>query len=198
MKEKYLDFTTGFITKYKKYTKDEIEEIRYGLEGLYLTFTKLVIILTISIILHITKDLIILLVLFNILRFTGFGFHARTSLECLFCSIILFIGLPYVILTFHISKYILFILGFISFIILSIFAPADTVKRPLPNKKKRKIRKVSTMIISLIYILLAYLITDYRLSSLFIISNILEAIMVSPLIYKIFKQPYRNYLNYKG
>ena len=107
-------------------------------------------------------------------------------------------GLPYVILTFHISKYILFIFWFISFIILSIFAPADTVKRPLPNKKKRKIRKVSTMIISLIYILLKYLIDDYRLSSLFIISNILEAIMVSPLIYKIFKQPYRNYLNYKG
>ena len=198
MKEKYLNFMTGFITKYNKYTDEEIEEIRYGLEGLYLTFTKLVIILIISYILHITKDLIILLLLFNILRFTGFGFHARTSLECLFCSTILFIGLPYLVIILNLSKYILLILGIISFIILSIYAPADTVKRPLPNKKKRKIRKASTIIISLIYITAAYLITDYRLSCLLIVSTILEAVMVSPLIYKMFKQPYRNYLKYNS
>ena len=198
MKEKYLNFMTSFITKYNKYSDEQIEEIRYGLEGLYLTFTKLIIILIISYILHITKDLITLLLLFNILRFTGFGFHARTSLECLFCSTVLFIGLPYLVIILNIDKYILLIIGCISVVVLSIFAPADTVKRPLPNKRKRKIRKVSTIVISLTYIVIAYSIKDYRLSSMFIISTVLEAIMVSPLIYKLFKQPYRNYLNYKG
>lgn len=198
MKLKYLNFMTGFITKYNNYTDEQIEEIRYGLEGLYLTFTKLVIILIISFIFHITKELIILLILFNILRFTGFGFHARTSLECLFCSTVLLIGLPITIFYLKLGKIPLLIIGFISLIVLSIYAPADTVKRPLPNKKKRKIRKISTIILSLIFIISSYFINDYKLSSLFIVSTLLEAIMVSPLIYKLFKQPYRNYLNYKS
>ncbi len=197
MKEKYLNFTTSFITKYNNYNDEQIEEIRYGLEGLYLTFTKLVIILIISLILHITKELIILLVLFNLLRFTGFGFHARTSLECLICSTLLFIGLPFLILSINLSKSILLIFGLISLIVLGIYAPADTVKRPLPNKKKRIIRKISTIIISSIYIVMSLLIKNYNISSLFIVANMLEAIMVSPIIYKIFKQPYKNYLNYK-
>lgn len=197
MKDKYLDITTSFITKYQNYTDDQIEEIRYGLEGLYLTFTKLIIIFAISFILGITKELIILLILFNVLRFTGFGFHARTSLECLFCSTLLFIGVPVLILYLNLSKFYLLTLGLICVIILGIFAPSDTVKRPLPNKKKRIIRKTFTIITSTIYVIISYFIKNYNISSLFIIANCIEAIMVSPLIYKIFKQPYKNYLNYK-
>lgn len=197
MKEKYLNFTTSFITKYNNYNDEQIEEIRYGLEGLYLTFTKLVIILIISLILHITKELVILLILFNLLRFTGFGFHARTSLECLVCSTLLFIGLPFLILYLKLSKIILLILGIISLIVLAIYAPADTVKRPLPNKKKRVYRKISTIIISSTYIVMGVIIKDFNISSLFIVAMMLEAIMVSPIIYKLFKQPYRNYLHYQ-
>ena len=198
MKEKYLNFTTSFITKYQNYTEEQIEEIRYGLEGLYLTFTKLIIILAISIFLNITKELIILLILFNVLRFTGFGFHARTSLECLVCSTLLFIGLPLLMLFLKLNQVYLIVIGLVSLVILSIYAPADTVKRPLPNKRKRKIRKISTIIIAIIYIVLSIIIDDYNISCLLIVSIILESIMVSPVIYKIFGQPYRNYLNYKG
>lgn len=198
MKEKYLNFTTSFITKYNNYSKQQIEEIRYGLEGLYLTITKLVIILLISIILHITKELIILLIIFNILRFTGFGFHARTSLECLICSTLLFIGLPVFITSLNLNKIYLLLIGIISLLILSIYAPADTVKRPLPNRKKRKIRKISTIGIAIIYIIISLYIKNYNISCLFIVAIMLEAIMVSPIIYKVFKQPYRNYLNYKN
>lgn len=197
MKEKYLNSTISFITKYNKYSDEEIENIRYSLEGLYLTFTKLVIIFLLAIILGIWKEVLILLVLFNIIRFTGFGFHAKTSLECLITSTVLFIGLPYLILYIEPRKTIMLIIGAISLIILGIYAPADTVKRPLPNKKKRIIRKINTICIALTFIILSYFIKNNTISYLLIMSLVIESIVVSPLIYKMFKQPYRNYQNYK-
>lgn len=197
MKEKYLNSTISFITKYKDYSEEEIENMRYSLEGLYLTFTKLIVIFTLAIILGIFKEVIILLLLFNIIRFTGFGFHAKTSLECLITSTLLVIGLPYLILYLEPNKWIMFSLGLMSLIVLSVFAPADTVKRPLPNKKKRLYRKIGTIVIASIFITISLFIKNSTISYLLIIALIIESIMVSPLIYKIFDQPYRNYLNYK-
>lgn len=197
MKEKYLNSTISFVTKYKKYSKEEIENMRYSLEGLYLTFTKLIVIFTLAIILEMFKEVIILLLLFNIIRFTGFGFHAKTSLECLITSTFLFIGLPYLILYLEPNKWVVLSLGLTSLIILAIFAPADTVKRPLPNKKKRLYRKIGTIVIASIFIIISLLVKNSTISYLLITSLIIESIMVSPLIYKIFGQPYRNYLNYK-
>lgn len=197
MKEKYLNSTISFITKYKEYSNEEIENMRYSLEGLYLTFTKLIIIFTLAILLGIWKEVLVLLVLFNIIRFTGFGFHAKTSMQCLITSTTLFIGLPYLVLYLEPSKTIMLVLGIISLIILSIFAPADTIKRPLPNANKRLYRKIGTIVISSIFIIMSLIIKNTTILYLLILSLVIEAIMVSPLIYKIFGQPYRNYLNYK-
>ena len=197
MKEKYLNSTISFITKYKKYSDEEIENMRYSLEGLYLTFTKLIVIFTLAIILGIFKEVIILLLLFNIIRFTGFGFHAETSLQCLITSTLFFVVMPYIILYFSPNKKIMLIAGILGLIILSIYAPADTVKRPLPNKKKRLYRKLGTILIAIIFIILSLFIKNTNISYLLILAIMIETIMVSPVIYKIFSQPYRNYLNYK-
>lgn len=197
MKEKYLNSTISFITKYKEYSNEEIENMRYSLECLYLTFTKLIMIFLLSFILEIFKEVIILLVLFNIIRFTGFGFHAKTSSQCLFTSTLFFVGLPYLVIYLEPNKWIMLVIGVISLIILSIYAPADTVKRPLPNKKKRLYRKIGSIVIASIFITISLFIKNSTISYLLIIALIIESIMVSPLIYKIFDQPYRNYLNYK-
>lgn len=197
MKEKYLNSTISFITKYKEYSNEEIENMRYSLEGLYLTFTKLIVIFSLAIILGIFKEVIILLILFNIIRFTGFGFHAKKSMECLITSTLLFVGVPYLVLYLEPNKITLLVIGIISLIILSIYAPADTVKRPLPNKKKRLYRKIGTIVIASAFIIISLFIKNNTISYLLIIALFIESIMVSPLIYKIFGQPYKNYLNYK-
>ena len=196
MKDRYLKLTTSFITKYHTYDDDELDKLRYGLEGIYLSVTKLIIITLIAIIIGIIKEFILLLIFFNIIRFTGFGFHAGKSYQCLIFSTLLFIGVPVIMLYGEFSKTLLISVGMICLVPLAIYAPADTVKRPLPNKKKRKIRKFSTILITLIYIILIVHINNYSLNSMLICSLILESIMVLPLTYKIFKQPYRNYRNY--
>lgn len=197
MKERFLDGSIKLITRYQKINEGDIPKLRYGLEGLYLTLTKMIVIFIIAIILGIFKEIIILLIFFNIIRFTGFGFHAKSSVECLFISILSFVLLPFLLLHITISKNVMLVIGILGTIYLFFYAPADTIKRPLPNKKKRTIRKIFTVIFSTVFTILAFLLANYTISVLLITSIIIEDIMVSPIIYKFFKQPYRNYLTYQ-
>lgn len=142
MKQAFLNHSIQMITKYNSsYNDEEIEKLKYGLEGLYLTFTKLVILAILSIILGIWKEMIIVLILFNIIRFPAFGFHANSSITCLLFSITLFLGLTYLMLHINIPLYGKILISVICLIDYILFAPADTPKRPLTNKKKEILEK---------------------------------------------------------
>lgn len=195
MKTLFLDSTLSFITKYKNYTDEEVTELRYGLEGIYLTITKLVIVFALAIILNIFKQVVSLLILFNIIRYFGFGVHAGKSSECLITSLILFILIPFIFLNLTINKNILIILSIVSIISFLPFAPADTIKRPMRNKRKRLVRKILTIITGVIFLICGILINRYSIYTLFFLAIIIQAIVVNPLTYKIMGQPYNNYKN---
>ena len=196
MKDFCLRRTTNFITQYKDFTPQELEELQYGLEGLYLTLTKTIIILSVSYFLGILKETLIILVFFNFLRFTGFGFHANNSIQCLILSTILFSILPFIFLNVKITYWIEYFIIMISILTFLLYAPADTVKRPLTNKKKRTIRKYFTVLFASIYTVFIILYKENDISTLLSMSLLIEAIMVHPLTYRIFRQPYRNYKDY--
>ena len=195
MKELFLRHTISLITKYGKYSNEDVEKLRYGLEGIYLTIYKLAIILIISVVLKTFKETLIFLLLFNIIRYPAFGFHANTSFECLIISTILILGIPFCLLHIYIPFFIKVIMSFICLIFYILYAPADTIKRPLRNSKKRKIRKWCSVLLCLIYIALIIILKVNYLHNLFLSSILAEMILILPITYKLFKQPYRNYLN---
>ncbi|MBQ3436170.1 MAG: accessory gene regulator B family protein [Bacilli bacterium] len=196
MKDKFINNCIKLITKYKHYSKADIAKMRYGLEGIYLTFYKMIILIVLSFLLGIVKEFFLVIIFFNIIRFTGFGFHAEKSYQCLVISIIEFILLPLLLLRVYVPIYFYYIFSFLCILTYLLYAPADTVKRPLPNKRKRVIRKTLTVIIGIIYLLLIILVPNNTLTVTLLSALIIEAISVNPITYKIFKQPYRNYLNY--
>ena len=173
------------------YNEYDLLKIKYGLEGIYLTITKIIIILLIGFIFKFLDTLIITLIFFNILRFFAFGMHAKESWQCLLMSIILFNGLPYLLLNISINNYIFYFISLFSIISFLLFAPSDTEKRPLTNKKKRIIRKISSIIVSFIYILLYFYFTNIRVPIL--CSLLIESIMINPISYKLFGLSYNNY-----
>ena len=64
MKEAFLNHTINFIANNQKdLSEDEKEKLHYGLEGLYLTITKLAIIFLIALLLGFIKEFIITLIL---------------------------------------------------------------------------------------------------------------------------------------
>jgi accessory gene regulator B len=186
-----VDKALDFINKNTKYDENELKKIRYGLEGIYLTITKIIIVLVIGVFFHTLDSVLLTLLFFNILRFFAFGLHAKKSYQCLILSIIQFNILPLLfnyLFNNTLAIYIVFVIALLSFIL---FAPSDTVKRPLRNKKKRIIRKILVIITSFIYIYVAFNFINIR--SAILSSLIIESFMINPLSYKLLGLPYNNY-----
>ena len=93
MKKRLLNSIRIAIKKqYPNYSEDKIDEVMYGIEGIYLTITKTIVIFALAFILKIAKELLLLLISFNIIRMFAFGMHANKSWICLVFSSILFLG----------------------------------------------------------------------------------------------------------
>ena len=194
MKEVFLNHTMNFIASNQKdLNQEDKEKLAYGLEGLYMSITKLVIIFLIAFLLGFIKEFIITLIFFNIIRFPGFGFHASKSVVCLIASTLLILGLPYLFTNIEVSLTIKIILCIVSVITFIICAPADTWKRSLTNKKKRIIRKIAASSLAVIYSVLIIVFNGYEISNLLMAALLIETILISPIMYLIFKEPYRNY-----
>ena len=197
MKRKFLEYSLNTITANKDFDEVKLEEIAYGLETVYLTVTKLVVIFGLAYLLGIVKEVIFLLICYNLIRSSAYGLHASKSIYCLISSVTLFIGGVYI------SEYIAYVpisvkIILCSFAILFLikYAPADTVKRPLINAKKRKKLKILSSVKGILYFILIIYLKDNIISGYLLCGLIESVLMIHPLIYKMFHLSYDNYKNY--
>ena len=198
MKKKIIDNIMNQIKKYNSYDEVKLLEIKYGLETVYLTIIKTIVFIIVSILFKTIKELLLFMLLYGIIRLTGFGVHAKKSIHCWISSIIIFVIIPLLIRYVELNNYLIYPLLIISLILLAIYAPADTPKRPLINKKKRVIYKIITIVISIIYAILILTIkNNINLTNTLLYSLLLEGFLVAPFTYKLFGVSYKNYKNYK-
>lgn len=198
MKELVVNGIMNNITKYYDYDNTKISEIKYGIESLYLTITKTIIIFIISFILNITKELMLLFVFYSLIRLTGFGVHAKKSWHCWVTSLITFVLIPLLIKYVTLNKEFIIISYTIFTLLLLEYAPTDTEKRPLINKKKRIIYKVLTILLVISYFIYSLIQKDnITIINTLYFSILLETLLVLPCTYKLFGVKYNNYKNYK-
>ncbi len=199
MKDMIISKSMMIVRSYNPlFNETKLAEIKYGIEAFYMTLTKLIVIIIISLVLKIFKETIFLLMFFNLLRLTAFGLHASKSWMCWVSSIITFIVLPIVAKNFEIPIYISTILAILCILSYVLYAPADTKKRPIINKKKRKIYKILTVTTGIIYLLLILFFDNFILKNCIVMAMLIETSLILPITYKFFKLSYRNYLAYKN
>lgn len=199
MKKKILNNCIKNIKKNKpELNEEQIEIIEYGLESIYLTITKIVVIVLLSIVLNIFKETILMILFYNIIRLFAFGLHTKNSTACLFTSISLFIFGAFLAIYLKISIITKIILSVISLILIIIYAPADTEKRPLINEKKRKKFKILSIITSTIMTLLIIFLKDNYITNFMFVGFIEATIMILPITYKLYGVSYNNYKNYNA
>ena len=196
MKNFVVNSIIKFIQKYKKYSNDKIIIIRYGLEGIYLTISKTIVILLIAFLLGYLWESVIFTMIFGLLRTFSYGLHAKKSWMCWLSSITLFIIIPIIAKEVIIYKYIRMIICFFGVLLIFKNSPADTYKRPIINKKRRiKLKYIST-IIAIIYSILCLLLDNHFICNCFIYSILLQNVLISKYTYKLFNLPYNNYIIY--
>lgn len=193
MKEKVVNNIMIKINNNYDFDEVKLEEIKYGLLGLYSLITKTTVIILLSLLLGFFQKFIIFLLFYSILRSVSFGCHAKTNFRCWIFSTILLLGLPYLFNIINISKLVKNVLWTILFINYLIFSPADTDKRPMINKKRKLKFKIVSLIICVIYL---FIINRFSsISNLIIASMILEGLLINPLGYILMRQKVRFKLN---
>lgn len=196
MKKRFLNYAMKTLkSQYPDLTDTRLEELEYGLEGTYLTITKLIVIIALSLILDIFKEVVIMLFIFNILRTTGFGLHATKSWICLLSSGIIFIVFPLLSKFIVMPLTVKIILGIISIVAIFLYTPADTKKRPIINKKRRNIYRFITTINCIILVFISLFIPD-SYSNLILFGIYSEVLIILPITYRLFNLSYDNYKNY--
>ena len=98
------------------YDNDTFDRVKYGLEILYISITKTLIILGIAAMFGCFIDTLLFFLLITPLKTFSYGLHAKNSIYCYILSIIVFIIIPQIILNFNIN------FNIIIKIVLSIFS----------------------------------------------------------------------------
>lgn len=184
---------TNFIKNNLSKTDEELAQIHYGIECIISNTLKLLLIFIVAYLLRIWNYIIIALVTFAILRGFASGIHMDTTIKCNIMNFIIFFGNTYLSLFLKLNKIFVSILFLISFIIIFLYAPADTRARPLTNSKKRKLLKLFSILSTIILYILCLLLNNPIYYDLIAFSIFIEAILITPFTYKLFKSPYANY-----
>lgn len=198
MREVIINKTLNVLNNTYNYDSDTFDRVKYGLETIYISITKMIVILLISIILGSTKETILTIIFVNGIRTYAYGMHAKKSWHCYVESTVVFVLLPYIFKNLIINTTQKIIISIICIIGYAVFAPADTHKRPLINKNHRNKLKKNSLIVCLIYIFIIFFLNNNLINNIIILSMITELLLINPIIYKLFDMPYNNYMTYQS
>ena len=193
MKKKFINYSLNYIESKKALSSLDKKKLKYGLEGFYNLFTKVIVLVTLAIIFNLLKELLLLIIIYSFLRLYGFGIHAQKSWQCWLTTIPIYIGGCFFIKYGTISNNIILIIWLFSFISFLLFAPADTESRPLIRKNKRIRAKILSLLIVIILYLINYYYPNKELLNASLYALIMQSIVMNPITYKLFKAPYNNY-----
>ena len=193
VKKIFIEKSISLIKYRKELNTIEEKKMRYGLEAFYNLITKIIVLFIFAIIFDLILEFFLLSLIYSTMRLYGFGLHAKTSLQCWFTTLPVYIGGCLLIKYLAIPNFIagiIWIFGFFSFLL---FAPADTPARPLIHKEKRIRAKILSIFLLVIYLIL-YL---YNFNSMFnnaiLYALLMESIVINPLIYKLTGTTFNNY-----
>lgn len=195
MIDKICEIITNKISKENPdFDEARLEVINYGLQLIIGEIPKMFLAIALAFILGVGKyTLITLACLIPYRGFSG-GFHLKTHIGCFICTTAMYC-IPGVLAKYlpiiGNYKYISVILLFIfAIIMISIYAPADTINLPILTKKERKTKKILSYITMIISLSIALVVNNTLISSILIYTILLQTIAITKPAYKISKCEY--------
>ena len=201
MIEKICESLTKKIQEQMPEVDNEMAEvIKYGLEIIIGEIPKLILLVVVAIILKIGWLVVFAYLTMLPYKVMAGGFHLKTNIGCLIGTFTVYYGnvliSKYMVIEPIYLKYIIIIATWIfSIIMISLYAPADTINLPILRKKERKTKKILSYIFATIMLIGSFVIKNNTLANILLINVIVESVCISRLAYKITKNEY-GYENY--
>lgn len=179
---------------------ERAEVIKYGLEIIIGEIPKLILLVVVAIILKIGWLVVFAYLTMLPYKVMAGGFHLKTNIGCLIGTFTVYYGnvllSKYMVIEPIYLKYIIIIATWIfSIIMISLYAPADTINLPILRKKERKTKKILSYIFATIMLIGSLVIKNNTLANILLINVIVESVCISRLAYRITKNEY-GYENY--
>lgn len=180
---------------------EKAEVIQYGLELIIGEVPKIILLFVVAIVLKI--GWLVIFAYFTMLpyKIVAGGFHLKTNIGCTIGTLSIYYGnvliSKYITWTQIYTKYIVILIAFVfSMIMVSLYAPADTVNLPILRNKDRKIKKILSYVFATITLIVGLLIKNDTLSNILIFNVLIENFCITEFAYKITKNEYgyRTYL----
>lgn len=196
MIDKICENLTKKIRKQMPEIDDErAEVIMYGLQLIIGEIPKLILLFIVAIILKIGWLVILAYITMLPYKTVAGGFHLKTNIGCTIGTFIVYFGnvliSKYLVIEPQYIKYIIVGATWIfSIIMISIYAPADTVNLPILRKKERKTKKILSYIFATITLIGAIFIKNSTISNILLFNVLIESISISRLAYKLTKNEY--------
>lgn len=181
----------------KNKSEDDLEIAKYGLNLFLMDLYKLPIFLGLAYFLGIFKYSILIYFLFGFVRGNAHGVHMKNGRMCLFYTCISFFSMIYISKIILLSTSIKIFISILMLYTLYKYAPADTEQRPLLNPSTRKRKKIFSILIGIVYILISLICINQIISNIFLFVLLLECIAIHPNTYKLFNRRYRNYEDFE-
>ena len=197
MKEKFVNSSINFISKYQECDDLKMKKLKYGLEGIYSLIVKTFVVIIRSIFTHTIKETLLLILFYAGIRTFSYGMHAKSNLACWITTLIIYNVLPLLIKNINIPNYISYLILGLALIAMVLWAPADTPKKPLIRKEQRLKCKILSIIVVLIYTLICLFSNDELINQIIIVALTLQILLINPISYKITKTRFNNYKYYK-
>ena len=194
------NLTNKIRKKMPEINDERAEIIQYGLQLMIGEIPKLILWIIIAIILKIGWLVIFAYLTMLPYKIVAGGFHLKTHIGCTIGTFVVYFGNVLIsknllLQPIYIKYIIVGVVWIISIIMISLYAPADTINLPILRKKERKTKKILSYIFATITLIVAILVNNNTLSNILILNVLIESISISKLAYKLTKNEY-GYITY--
>lgn len=172
-----------YLISHNRLKKDEKELYTYGIYLVIANIFFLLLVLFFGLLFKCLIKTLVFYISFRIIRSFAGGYHADTEMRCEILTTLSFAATSYLISipeNLFIQSTAL-ICAFFSVVVIAVFAPLDTPAKPLDDDEKRKYRRISLIILSVIVsvILVSLLLKIQLLLVPCCLSLVLEAILLT-------------------
>ena len=180
--------------------EEKAEVIKYGLELIIGEIPKILLLFIVAAVLKIGLLVIFAYITMLPYKIVAGGFHLKTNIGCTIGTFVVYFGnvllSKYIVIGPIEVKIAIVIATFIySIIMISIYAPADTINLPILRKKERKLKKILSFVFASVTLILSLIIKNTTLSNILLFNVIIETTCITRIAYIITKNEY-GYENY--
>jgi len=165
------------------------DKLRYGTHVFYINGVKTLLLVIVAVILGILPYVAVFGLAYGALRLYSFGVHLNNSLHCTAIGMVYYLGSVYLSLYMGIPFIAMVVLLLLSVVCFAAYAPAQTKKRPIPKHQRKKLKRKSLIMLTVVICSAFTLYQPFPVfSSLVCMAAACQSVNLLPMTYKIFNR----------